>query len=400
MALTTKSDVLIPEAWDKVIQGAFAGKAAFLRSALVASGAAVVMDDMPAGPREVGEYIKVPYFGVLGDFEDLTDGNPLTPKKVSETSELATVAHSGIAFEATQWAQSAVGDVYAEGTRQMQESARRKMDAALIAAAGATNSGGAAPLVYDVSGSSTPLSYDVMIDGLSYWFDEGGRGEDGIAAAIVHSKTKAALMKQKDGSGRPLFVPAMNDDEFDRFAGVPLVVTDRAPITGSTMSAVTSAGTTPPTVTLSGTPNGRTARVLIDIVVGGALATATFRFSVDGGQNWSATMATAASVPLIDTAVDSLVGVNGATGLTAAFAAGTYNADNTYTATTSFKFRSQLVKKNALAFWFNRALMRLQTDRDILVDADVAAIHLYYAAHRYRRPRGSSLPGVIEIVHV
>lgn len=396
MALTTKSDVIIPEAWDKVIQGAFAGKAAFLRSALVASGAAVVMDDMPAGPREVGAEVKVPYFGVLGDFEDLTDGNPLTPKKLAEANETATVAHAGIAFEATQWAQSAVGDVYAEGTRQMQVSAQRKMDAALIAAAIASGS-----LVYDVSASSLPLSYDVMIDALAYWFDEGGAGgEDGIAAAIIHSRTKAALMKLKDGSGRPLFVPSMNDGEFDRFAGVPLVVSDRAPITGSTMSAVTSAGTTPPTVTLSGTPNGRTPRILIDIVAGGTLGNATFRFSTDGGQNWSATMATAASVPLTDTAVDSLVGVNGATGITAAFAAGTYNADNTYTATTTFKFTSLIVKKNALAFWFNRGLMRLQTDRDILVDADVAAIHMYYAAHRYRRPRGSSLPGVIQVVHV
>jgi hypothetical protein len=393
MAKSTKSDVIIPEAWDKVIQGAFAGKTAFLRSPLVASGAAVVMDDMPAGPREVGAEIKVPYFGVLGDFEDLTDGNALTPKKISETQELATVAHAGIAFEATQWAQSSVGaNVFDEGKRQMQESGTRKMDAALVTAAAA-----AGALEYDVSATSTKLDYDVMVDGV---YQLGDEASDGIAAAIIHSKVKAHLLKLKDGAGRPLLTLAQNEADFDRFVGIPLIVTDRAVTTGSTMSAVTAAGTSPPTVTLSGTPNGSTSRILIDIVVGGAVATATFRFSTDGGQNWSATMATAASVPLTDTAIDSLVGANGATGITAAFGAGTYNADNTFTATTNYKHTTLVVKRNSLAFWFNRSLMRLQTDRDILTDSDVAAIHMYHAAHRYRRPRGSSKPGVVKIVHV
>jgi len=87
------------------------------------------------------------------------------------------------------------------------------------------------------------------------------------------------------------------------------------------MSAVTATGTTPPTVTLSGNPTGLvTGQVQIDIVVGGARGTATFRWSEDGGVTWAATQATAASVVLTGS------------GLTAAFAVGTYNADNLYTA--------------------------------------------------------------------
>ena len=110
-------------------------------------------------------------------------------------------------------------------------------------------------------------------------------------------------------------------------------------------------------------------------------------------------MATAASVALTDTATDSLVGVNGATGITATFSAGTYNADNQYTASSSNKFASLLLKRNALAFWYNRDALRLQTDRDILADTDIGAHHLYYAAHLYRRHRGGTTPGVCKLVH-
>lgn len=87
------------------------------------------------------------------------------------------------------------------------------------------------------------------------------------------------------------------------------------------LSAVTATGTTPPTVTVSGYPKGDY-KIHIDIDGGGALATATFRWSIDDGVSWVATtVATAASVAL------------GNTGVTVAFSAGTYNADNLYTFT-------------------------------------------------------------------
>lgn len=87
------------------------------------------------------------------------------------------------------------------------------------------------------------------------------------------------------------------------------------------MSPVTESGTTPPDVTLTGTPNGYH-NVVIDITLGGARGTAEFRWSIDGGATWAASgVATAASVTLTGT------------GLTAAFSTGTdYNVDNLYTA--------------------------------------------------------------------
>lgn len=95
------------------------------------------------------------------------------------------------------------------------------------------------------------------------------------------------------------------------------------------MTAVTSAGTTPPTVTLSGTPNGAH-DVRIEITAGGALATAVFRWSINGGSTWTSTVTTAASVVLTGS------------GLTAAFAAGTYATNNVYTAHAGKAFRDRL----------------------------------------------------------
>lgn len=95
------------------------------------------------------------------------------------------------------------------------------------------------------------------------------------------------------------------------------------------MTSVTSAGTTPPAVTLTGTPNGFH-DVRIEITTGGALATAVFRWSINGGSTWTAGVTTAASVVLTGT------------GLTANFAAGTYATNNVYTAHGANNFRTRL----------------------------------------------------------
>lgn len=393
MARTTKSDVIIPELWDEAVQGAFAQKGAFIRSTLIASGAAVVMGDMPKGELEVGETIKVPYFGTIGKFEKIAvDGDPLTPKKLAQTQEQATVEHAGLAFEATRWSRSSAGkDIYEEGKDQMVEAGRRFMDEELVAKAYGT------PLVKTYYSATTPitLGYDMTVDArMGLWGDE----QDQIAAMVVDSKVYGDLLKMKDGNGRPLVTDSMRDDEIPRFVGMPLVISDHlVPEAAEVMGAVTEAGTTPPDVTLSGTPLGAF-NILLDCVVGGARGTATFRFSTDGGLTWSATMLTAASVALTDTAVDSMVGVNGDTGLTAAFENATFNADNTWTASYA-KHSTLLVKKGALALWYNRDALSLQSDRDILRDSDIGATHLYYAAHRYRRARGSTKSGVIRLVH-
>jgi hypothetical protein len=82
-----------------------------------------------------------------------------------------------------------------------------------------------------------------------------------------------------------------------------------------------------------------------------------------------------------------------------AFASGTFNVDNTWTSTANLKVSTLGLQRGACAFWYDGASVGLQTERDILSDADVAAIHLYYAAHRYRRRNGGKRPGVLAIKH-
>ena len=84
-------------------------------------------------------------------------------------------------------------------------------------------------------------------------------------------------------------------------------------------------GTLPPAVTLSGRPTLGSYEITIQITTGGALGTAVFQWSLDGGLTWTSGILTPVGTTF----------VLGATGLTATFATtGPYTADNTYEAST------------------------------------------------------------------
>lgn len=402
MAQTTKSDILDPQILTEAVQAAFAQKNAFMGSVLVSSGAVMVDGSMPkGGPDAIGQTITVPYFGTIGEFEEnIADGSAATPKKLAQTSETATVVRDTLAFEVTRWAQglaatdTSLGDPYEESARQAVEAAQRQMDKCIMTAFAAS------PLALDKYSATVPryLDYNLVVDGKSKMGDE----MKSVVAMIVHSQVEADLLKLKDADGRPLLVQSQREGEVDRFCGVPLISSDRTPLTGSTMGAVTSSGTTPPVVSLAGTPSGAW-EIHIDITVGGASdGTAKFKFSTDGGGTWSAQLTVpngGGAIALTDTAVDSLVGNNGATGITATFANGTYNADNLYRARANLKCHSLLVQRGAGAFWYNRNALQLKTDENILADTDIAAAHLYRVAHLYRRRRGGTKPGVVVLKH-
>lgn len=86
--------------------------------------------------------------------------------------------------------------------------------------------------------------------------------------------------------------------------------------------AITPTGTTPPVVTVAGSPKGHYL-MQVDLTTGGALATAEFRWSIDGGSTWVATSVLSAATVELKTATFD-------TGLTITMPAGTYNADNLY----------------------------------------------------------------------
>lgn len=381
-----------------VARGVLAGKNAFVDSILVSQGAVSFNGQMPySGAEFIGSEITMPYFGPLGDFVDNPDGTSVATSPIFQTNEKATVGRQSLAFEVSQWARySGPEDPYVVAAEGVRTAARRAMDKAMINAAAAT------PLQSDVYTASTPsasnlISWDGVCDARAQWGDE----DQDAVAIVAHSRTVNDMRKLKDTQGRPLTLESFKDWQVPSFCGLPVIVSDRMPITGSGMTTPVSAGTTPPVLTITGTPLGLY-KLAIKVIAGGAHATATIQFSTDGGQTYSATLTTAGvGVPLAltDTAKDSLVGNNGATGLSVAFAAGTFATNNTWTSTTNAKATTLILKRGALGYWYNAQALDFKTDTNVLADTNIAAMHLYQAAKMYRRTQNGTKPGVVKLLH-
>ncbi len=399
MAITTKDNTFNPEVLTDTVQGMLAHRNALKGSLFVASGAAISEPSLERGQNMVGEQITIPFFGHIGEFEEnLADGAAATPRQLLMKSEVATVTRDSLSFEMTTWAQfAASADPFAEAGVQIMDSFVRITDKRCLDAAIASG-----VLVQDEAGNT--MTWDIAVNAKTLFRDE----QDDIVAMIVHSQTKRDMLLLKDADGRPLLVESQREGEFDRFAGVPVGVSDKVDLTGSVMGAVASTGTSPPVVSLAGVPLNAY-DIKIEITTGGASdGTAFFRFSTDDGQTFSdpivipsggGPQALDVSITGSNAQADALVGKNGATGITATFASGTYNVDNVYRAEANLAVSSLLLKRGSIAWWWNREAMRMLTDQDILRDTDLAAMHLYGVAHRYRRRPGGTMTGVISIKH-
>lgn len=227
MGFTKRPDLVIPQLLIEAIQGEFAGK-----KLLHGTGAVVTSNTLP-GEKRGGDTVTVPYFGTLGEADDvLTEGDALTPEGINETSETATVQHSGKAFETTDWARMAANaDPYVEAARQLRVIMERRFDRALIDQATA-----ALPSNYINDVTSVPgqqLTYDVVADSTGLWGDQ----QEDIVLMGVHSKVYRDLLKLKDSTGRNLLtMPSYGPEGFKPASiyGVPVIVSDKCRvITGS-----------------------------------------------------------------------------------------------------------------------------------------------------------------------
>ena len=291
MPFTRRSDLIVPEILEAAIRGEFEGK-----NLLMGTPVAVVSNTLPGGLNK-GDKVKVPYFGTLGEMEDIVnEGDALTPEKLSESFEEAVVRHSGKAFERTEWARlAAQEDPYPEAARQFAVIARRRADRGLIDEATKVLP---SEFVNDISGGAgdaAKISYDAMVDTVGSWGDE----QEAIRLLGVHSKVYRDLLKLKDGMNRPLLVVPTTDADVPRFMGVPVYVSDKCK-----------------------------------------------KVDMGGG---------------------------------------------------NFVYESIIAKEAALAFWF-QSTPRVLTDSDALADSELAAIHMYWVAHRYLRARGSTKPGVVKLI--
>jgi hypothetical protein len=272
------------------IEGAFKGK-----NLLFGTPVAMVADTLPGGLNK-GDTIKVPYFGTLGEMEDIiNEGDALTPEKLSESVEEAKVRHSGKAFERTEWTRlAAAQDPYPEAARQFAIIARRRADKGLIDVA--TAPGLPSEYTNDISaeGDGT-INYDHLVDTVGAWEDE----QEGIRLLGVHPKVLRDLLKLKDGMQRPLLVMPTTDNTVPMFMGIPVYVSSKCK-----------------------------------------------RIEIAPGE---------------------------------------------------FRYETLIIKEAALAFWF-QSRPRVLTDVDALADSELAAIHMYWVAHRYKRVRGSTHPGVLKLI--
>lgn len=214
--LTTRSNLVIPEILADAVAAGWPD-----RVALYGSNAVVESRTLPQEARG-GDTVKVPLFGSIGEFDDVAEGDPLVPASLSMTSEQSMVQRAGKAVEMTTWAQMAAmyADPYVEAARQIREGAQRKFDAALIAKAGATGTG-----QIQVDRSTATIGYDAIVDALQAWGDES----QDVAAVVMHSKVVGDLRKVKDGNNLPLFTDAQQGG-LPRVLGLPLIISDRAPV--------------------------------------------------------------------------------------------------------------------------------------------------------------------------
>lgn len=387
MAMSTASDVIIPEIFAQAVQAELKDNAAFMKSGLVSSGAVIVNNSFPlSGQSAVGNIVTVPYWNTLSGFVANADGSAITPQKLTESKEQATCARVSMAIQATRWSETA--GAYTEGARQLGVRASDFMDKTMISTACAS-----LPTMTVTLG--TTLNWNGILQARAKF----GDSSKDTAALIIHSKAEFDLSTERAATnGLPLLVDPQTG-KLTIAGGMQIVVSDGVPVTG-TPGVVSANGTTPPTVTVTGTSNRHIdLRVECTSIAGGAtLGLWTGRYSTDNGGSWIA-FTSAASVPVNDSFLSQENGLIEATGLTFNIAAGSAAVNNYWTSATADQYTSVIAKKGAMTFWYNAAAMSPQAQRDVLSDSDILASHIYYVGYRYKRVQGSNRPGIVLVKH-
>lgn len=343
------------------------------------TGAVVMNTSLPDTARG-GDTVTVPYFTGPGEFADYNDGDAIAITQIGNSNDTATVVRSGLAVNVTDMTRQlrAYSNPLERAAAMIGQAAIYRLDKAAVDAASAD--GLPAFMDINVYSATSPQYFDRDL----YLAARGAFGDEvrGLAAGAVHSVTANRMLKLKASNGQPLLNVVRQDMdagmiEFEGMA--PLFISDRLPVAYT----VTSAGTTPPTVTVSGYPAGDY-NIRIEITGGGTLGNAVFRLSVDGGTTWALTSQTTAALWTDDQY-----------GLNVVFASGTYATDNVYT--TKATYTSLLLKKGAIVSW--SAKLNAEDWRDPLRKATVHSAEILHVTKRYSRLPGMRRPGVVRIKH-
>lgn len=381
----TRDVAFVPEVLQDAVRANFRGKLALLGSL------AVITSSGLSPSAEGGDTIEIPKFDLIGDLEDVSENVDLTVAGIPDGSrESCTVVRSGKAFTLTDWKKSAeqFADPYAEYARQIMDATNRRWDRALIEKACAAGLPSNHVIDRFNAGSPVKLSWSFAVDGRRPWGDE----QDDIGMIVVHSKAFFDLVAEVDSQNRPIQHDTPQDGEIMRVGGVTVKISDRTPIFFP-VTTLAATGTTPPVVTLTDVATGNTLAIdtiRVEITTGGARGTAVFRYSFDGGANWSeSSVLTAATYTLKQNGMSTGIVVN--------FPVGTYATDNVYV-TVNPKYSTVITKRRSLLLWYSNAPL-IETLREPKAARTLVTLNTYFAAHRFGRLIAGTRPGVTVLRH-
>ncbi|WP_275463370.1 N4-gp56 family major capsid protein [Streptomyces noursei] len=222
MAETKAANLIVPEVWADMSQGAFRG------AVRVAGSSAVKSDDTLAG--QPGDTLSFPKWGTLGDLDELTEAVPMGTAVMGQTSSHATIREVGKAVEITDTAMlTALGDPRGEAQRQFGILAARKVDGDLITQAQAdeTSQGGGRPYTFTTAAGAGFTWKDAIVPALASFGDEFE--PDQFAGLFINSAQMAQIFTD------PQFINAatlgtstpVTTGQVGAIAGMPVIITDR-----------------------------------------------------------------------------------------------------------------------------------------------------------------------------
>ena len=175
MAVTTTSNVIIPEVLAAMIAAEIPGQLA-----LAGSDAVTVLDNLKGGP---GNTIKIPRWGTIGDFTEVAEGNAMPVVNIAATAAAATVKKFARGVEVTdEVLLASYDDPLKEVARQFARYAARAADRELITAAETST------LLHTASGT---ITLNDIVDAIGKWNDASVN----ISGLVVHSKVYRDLIK-------------------------------------------------------------------------------------------------------------------------------------------------------------------------------------------------------------
>lgn len=220
MSTTQRSDLVLPSILAEEFSKGIAGM-----EVLNGSGVFTINPGLQAGVNEVGNNVTVPYFESIGKAQSVPAGGALTPKKLTMSSETATVLHIGDAVSVAGWSKKAKQtgrDLYEVATEQLLAGFRAKVEDVMIDSIAARAV--AASMVYD--GSSAIVSSTCLAEGQKVFGDEL-MSNGGIRLWVMNSKPYWDLAGLADSTGRPLMVQVPGE-ELLRLGGKPVMLSDRS----------------------------------------------------------------------------------------------------------------------------------------------------------------------------